>query len=78
MWLSEQKPAYIVHKYILLPFIASLNNYTCSLANINWSAYPECLLRPCKLTAREMMPVEGSKSAMEALTAASQYIPLAC
>ena len=28
-------------------FIATLNNYTCSLsplANVNWSAFPECLL----------------------------------
>ena len=49
---SEQKPAMFVYqpKFILLPqLIAIVNNYiyACSLsplANVNWSAYPECFL----------------------------------
>ena len=48
MWLSEQKPAMFALKlkFILLPqLIATLNNYACalpSLANVDWSAFPEC------------------------------------
>ena len=50
MWLSEQKPDMLAHKLksILLPqLIATLNKYACSLpllANVDWSAFPECFL----------------------------------
>ena len=48
--LSEQKPDMFALKlkFILLPqLIATLNNYACSLpplANVDWSAFPECFL----------------------------------
>ena len=45
MLLYEHKLAMFVYKliFILLPhLIATLNNYACSLANINWSASAEC------------------------------------
>ena len=48
-------------KFILLP--ATLNNYAYSLpplANVNWSASPECLSQPRKSTTGEMVPMEGS------------------
>ena len=55
-------------KFILLPqLIATLNNYACSLpplANVDWSAFPECFCRPCKSTTGEMVPKEGSKLAV--------------
>ena len=44
MWLSEQKPAMLAYKLKLILFpqvIAIINNYACSLANVNWSASPE-------------------------------------
>ena len=50
MLLSEEKPDMFTHKlkFILLPqLIATLNNYACllpSLANVNWSPFPECFL----------------------------------
>ena len=50
LWLSEQKPDMFALKlkFILLPqLIATLNNYACSLpplANVDWSAFPECFL----------------------------------
>ena len=50
MWLSEQKPNMFTlkMKFILLPqLIATLNNYACALpplANVDWSAFPECFL----------------------------------
>ena len=51
-------------KFILLPqLIATLNNYAGSLpplANVDWSAFPECFCRPCKSTTGEMAPKEGS------------------
>ena len=49
-WLSEQKPDMFAHKlkFILLPqLILTLNNYACllsPLANVDWSAVPECFL----------------------------------
>ena len=48
--MSEQKPNMFALKlkFILLPqLIATLNNYACSLpplANVDWSAFPECFL----------------------------------
>ena len=68
MWQSEQKPAMFAYKLklILLPqLIATLNNYNyaCSLpplANVNWSASPECFFWPCKSMTGEMAPLEGS------------------
>ena len=51
-------------KFILLPqLIATLNNYACSLpllANVDWSAFPECFFRPCKSSTGEMALMEGS------------------
>ena len=50
LWLSEQKPDMFILKlkFILLPqLIATLNNYACALpplANVDWSAFPECFL----------------------------------
>ena len=50
MWLSEQKADMFALKvkFILLPqLIATLNNYACllpPLANVDWSAFPECFL----------------------------------
>ena len=48
--VSEQKPDMFALKlkFILLPqLIATLNNYACllpPLANVDWSAFPECFL----------------------------------
>ena len=54
-------------KFILLPqLIATLNNYACSmppLANVNWSAFPECFLPTMKFMAGEMVAMEGSNLA---------------
>ena len=50
MSLSKQKADMFTHKlkFIVLPqLVAILNNYACSLpplANVNWSAFPQCFL----------------------------------
>ena len=73
MWLSEQKPAMFAYKlkFILLPqLIATLNNYACllpPLANVNWSAFPECFFWPCKSMTGEMAPMEGFSLAVGTL-----------
>ena len=49
-YVTEQKPDMFALKlkFVLLPqLIATLNNYACSLpplANVDWSAFPECFL----------------------------------
>ena len=47
--------------------MAMLNNFACSLpplANVNWSAFPECFFRPCESTTGEMAPIEASDLAV--------------
>ena len=45
----------------------AINNYACSLpplANINWSAFQSAFCWQCKSINSEMVPMEGSKSAV--------------
>ena len=53
--------------FIAPDYIATLNNYTCSLpplAKVDWSAFPECFFRPCISMTGEMVPKEGSNLAV--------------